>query len=88
MFMFDWWFSRWEVHGILGGDLSAHFMPQQGVQLHPDVILVFIFPCPNMKEHDTSPEDINWVIVSPPGKAYYGGGQMERLPFRWYPNPH
>ena len=41
-----------------------------------------------MKEHDTSQEDINEVIVSPPGKAYYGGGQMERLPFRWYPNPH
>ena len=41
-----------------------------------------------LQEHDTSQEDINWVIVSPPGKAYYGGGQMERLPFRWYPNPH
>ena len=57
--------ERWEVHGILGGDLSAHSMPQQGVQLHPDVILASIFPCPNMKEHDTSQEDIKDTINCP-----------------------
>ena len=47
--------ERWEVHGILGGDLSAHSMPQQGVQYIQMLYLRLSFPVQIwlQDEHDT-----------------------------------